>query len=238
VRAVDAGIDLLYWGMMRRPAMARGIRDLFRAGRRDDVRLMIQSMNRAPGLTRRRLTSALRALGTDHAELFCLGWWQGDPWKGVLEQALRAREEGLCRYLAVSGHDRLFLGRVAADPESPFDLVMVRYNAAHVGAERETFPHCGGTRDAGVIAFTATRWGTLLRPLDTATPPLTAAQCYRFALAHPAVHVVLAGPKDGRQLEAALEAVAQGPLEGEELERVRTLGARYYRERPRRGLLG
>ena len=46
---------------------------------------------------------------------------------------------------------------------------MIRYNAAHRGAEREVFP----VTDAigmPVIAYTALRWGALLRPTPDDPP--------------------------------------------------------------------
>jgi hypothetical protein len=71
---------------------------------------------------------------------------------------------------------------------------MLRYSAAHPGAEREVFPLLGDPRP-GVLAFTATRWGTLLKrhPLWNGDPP-SAAECYRYCLAEPAVHIVLTAP--------------------------------------------
>ncbi len=48
-----------------------------------------------------------------------------------------------------------------------------------------------------MIGYTATRWGALIDPKHTPSgePTPRAADCYRFALAHEAVDVVLAGPK-------------------------------------------
>ena len=39
---------------------------------------------------------------------------------------------------------------------------MIRYNAAHRGAEQDIFPHLAA-HDPGVVSYTATRWSYLLR---------------------------------------------------------------------------
>ena len=49
--------------------------------------------------------------------------------------------------------------------------LMVRYNAAHRGAESEVFAALGANRQA-IIAYTATRWGLLLKPLPALGFPL------------------------------------------------------------------
>ena len=51
--------------------------------------------------------------------------------------------------------DRERAGRLAED--SPLDLLMIRYNAAHPGAERDIFPHLA-KRQPHIVAYTATSW--------------------------------------------------------------------------------
>jgi predicted aldo/keto reductase-like oxidoreductase len=83
---------------------------------------------------------------------------------------------------------------------------MIRYNAAHRGAEQDVFP-VTDRRGIPVVAFTAQRWGALRKhtPDDPAgfSPP-TAPAWYRFALAHPSVSVVLMAPGNRRELEEDL----------------------------------
>jgi len=101
---------------------------------------------------------------------------------------------------------------------------MVRYNAAHPGAEDDTFPHIDPGRRS-VVAYTATRWRKLLkRPRGWEGRVPDAGHCYRFCLTEPKVSVVLTGPKTRAMLEANLEAVRQGPLEGDELKWMREFG--------------
>src|SRR5213075_1544839 len=98
--------------------------------------------------------------------------------------------------LAVSCHDRPLASQLVN--ELALDVLMIRYNAAHRGAEKEIFSNFSGHKPA-VVAYTATRWGRLLKPaegLDPMTPP----ECYRFAISNPNVDLVLCGPKSKDEL--------------------------------------
>src|SRR5262249_8265409 len=99
------------------------------------------------------------------------------------------------------------------------DTIIIRYNAAHRGAEREVFPV---TQSLGlpVIAYTALRWGALLRPTpeDPAGFVVPRAPAwYRFVLQHPAVAVTLPAPQTRTELDEDLGVLtAEGPLTNEE----------------------
>jgi hypothetical protein len=77
------------------------------------------------------------------------------------------------------------------------------------------------------VAFTATRWGTLLDPkyLPEGEPVPRAGDCYRFALTHPEVDVCLSGPRDGAELDEALAAVDRGIMAEDEVAWMRRVGA-------------
>jgi hypothetical protein len=103
---------------------------------------------------------------------------------------------------------------------------MVRYNAGHPGAEREVFPLLGDDVEArpGVFAFTATRWGSLLKGAPNEKTP-RATDCYRFALSAPRVDAVITGPKNAHELDEAIEAMQLGPMSEEELAWMKRVGA-------------
>jgi aryl-alcohol dehydrogenase-like predicted oxidoreductase len=122
----------------------------------------------------------------------------------------------------LSTHNRKLAGRLAAD--RAVDGLMIRYNAAHRGAESEIFPHVFG-RGTGILAYTATRWTKLLRPLRSlSAPPLSAGDCYRFVLSHPVVDACLTAPSKLKELEENTAAVRLGPLDEASLARVREFG--------------
>ena len=126
--------------------------------------------------------------------------------------------------MGLTGHNRGLFPRLAAGGE--FDLFHVRYNAAHRGAETETFPHLQSPGAPGLVTYTATRWGQLLKadkmPPGQAPPP--ASDCYRFVMTNPAVNVCLTGPKGREQMKEALRALELGPLSAEDMERMKRIG--------------
>jgi len=227
--AYDHGINYFYWGSIRRPGFARGIRELARRGR-EKIAVAIQSYARWPAAWMRlAVETGLRRLHLDHADVLLLGWYNRRPPQAILDAAQALRERGRVRYLMMSGHERTFFPVMAR--EGIFDLFMVRYNAAHRGAEREVFPALPAPPERpGICAYTATRWGSLLDPART--PPgervPSAADCYRFCLSHPGVDLALCGPADAAQVRTACEALAKGPLSEDELAWMRRIGDHVY----------
>ena len=128
-------------------------------------------------------------------------------------------------------HHRPTFQMLLSDPS--YAAIMVRYNAAHPGAEAEVFPHLAA-HPRGVLAFTATRWGKLLDPRlvppEERTP--TAADCYRFVLSNPSVDAALVGPRNGQELDEALTALDRGPMTADELAWMKRVGAGVRRNTP------
>jgi aryl-alcohol dehydrogenase-like predicted oxidoreductase len=113
------------------------------------------------------LRSALTTLGTGYIDILTLYYVeQAHEWQeitspgGALPYLQDAQRDRVVRRLGVTSHQRRLVARMAAS--GLLDLVMVRYNAAHRGAEREVFPV---TQQLGlpVIAYTALLWGVLPR---------------------------------------------------------------------------
>ncbi len=225
----DYGINGFYWGATRKEGMGDALRNLCRA-ERERIVVMFQTYDRSGFLMRRRHEKGLRTLGIEYADILILGWINKEPVGRWLETAVRLKEEGKVRYLCVSGHKRHILGEMAARPELPFDVYMVRYNAAHTGAEQEVFPLLPEQNPPGIMTYTATRWGQLLSPnrMPPGEEPLTAADCYRFALSNPHVDLCMMGPRSAEELEGGLEALRLGPLSDEEMGRVRWIGAHVH----------
>lgn len=148
-----------------------------------------------------------------------------------MEAALRLKERGRIRHIAVSGHNRSLFQQFARDLR--LQVLMMRYNAAHRGAETEAFPYLErqGEPKAGVVCYTATRWETLIDPRN-APPGLrtpTAVDCYRFVLTNLAVDVCLTGPATAEQMAANLKALDLGPMSDEEMQWMRQVGDNVHR---------
>ncbi len=223
--AFERGCNYFYWGSMRKSGMRDALRNLCGRGLRDDLVIVIQSYSRSAALMETFLEKALKSLSLECADILLLGWYNKAPSARILDRALKIREKGLFRFLALSGHNRSLFPRLARSGD--FDLFHVRYNAAHRGAEREIFPHMEeGEGAPGIVSYTATRWERLLkaRHMPPGEKPLTASDCYRFALTNPAVHVCMCGPKDGSQMKEGLRTLDLGPLTPEEMARVKRAG--------------
>ncbi len=223
-RAFDEhGVNYFYWGSWRRPDFGRGLARLAQR-ERDSIVIVIQTYTRVGGMMRRSLERALRQLGIEAADYVLLGWWNRLPSERILEAARALRGEGKARQLMISCHHRPQIPEYLAHPD--LDAVMVRYNAAHPGAIQDVFPHVPGS-GKGVVSYTNTCWGKLLDPecwpAEESGP--TAADCYRFALSRPEVDLALCGPKNGAELDEALIALERGPMDQEELEWMRRVGA-------------
>lgn len=221
-RAFERGLNLFYWGTRRTPGFGRALRRI--AGRdRTKVVTVVQSYARAPWLIARSLESALRALGLDYTDVLLLGWWNRPPPERILASASELVRRGRARHLMISCHHRPTFPLLARDPR--VGLLMMRYNAAHPGAEREAFPHLPEERP-GVVAYTTTSWGQLL---DPALAPAgervpTGTDCYRFVLSSPHVDACWTGARNADELDAALRALDLGPMDDDELAWMRRVG--------------
>lgn len=228
LRAFDRGVNYWYHGSLLKPGMTGAIRELVAAGRRDELVVVLQSYMRWGMWMERTLHKELKVLGLESADVLLLGWYNGAPWRSVLERAERLREKGLFKHLAISGHHRPAFVDFAADPR--YGILHVRYNAAHPGAEKDIFPHLGASNRPGTVGYTATAWGKLLkgRKMPPGEAALRGRDCYRFVLSNPDFNVCMTGPKDAAQLDESLEALGDGPFSPEELARVRRIGAHVH----------
>jgi aryl-alcohol dehydrogenase-like predicted oxidoreductase len=225
--AFERGCNYFYWGSLRRAGMAQAIKNLCGRGQREKLVIVIQSYARSPFLMELFCDRALASLNLKEAEVLLLGWHNRRPPARLLDRALALKEQGKFRFLGLSGHNRKLFPELAQ--EGIFDVVHVRYNAAHRGAETEVFPALQDKPPEmrpGLVTYTATRWGQLLtqKRMPPGEPAPPAADCYRFALSHPAVDVCMTGPKDLVQMREALRALDLGPLDEAELDRLRRVG--------------
>lgn len=221
--AMDRGVNFFLWtrksGSMRSP-----LRNTMQ-NKRDSVAIMGFATIGFFGTTvRSGAEKLLKELGTDYLDVYLLGWLGvGSAWTNSTESELvHLRESGKVKAIGVSIHDRPRAGKLAES--SPLDLLMIRYNAAHPGAEREIFPHVK-EQSPSIVAYTATSWRRLLkRPKGWDGSVMTAGDCYRFQLSNPHVDIALTGPANRAELEQNLDAVERGPLSEDEARWMRDFG--------------
>jgi aryl-alcohol dehydrogenase-like predicted oxidoreductase len=223
--AFEKGCNYFYLGGgTRRAEMKRAIRNLCRKGLRDSLVIAIQSYARIGYLMEWIFRYNLRSMGLEQADVLVLGWHNRRPFSGLVKRAQNMKAKGLCKFLAMSGHQRSLFPQM--DEEAQFDLFHIRYNAAHRGAEEEVFPQLDKKNRPGIVSYTATRWGQLLNfkkmPPGETVP--SASDCYRFALSNPSVDVCMCGPKNRNEMQEAFPALDLGPLDEEEMARIRRIG--------------
>jgi aryl-alcohol dehydrogenase-like predicted oxidoreductase len=222
--AFERGCNYFYWGSRRKSGMHQAIKNISGQGKRDEMVIVIQSYSRSAFLMEAFFKKALRSLGIDHADVLLLGWHNKPPAQRIVDKALVMKERGTFRFLGLSGHNRKLFPQLAE--EGIFDLFHLRYNAAHRGAEEETFPLLRGEMRPGIVSYTATRWSQLLNPkkMPPGDASPSAVDCYRFVLSNPDVDVCICGPKDTAQMRQALRILELGPLNKDEMERMKRIG--------------
>jgi predicted aldo/keto reductase-like oxidoreductase len=219
--AVASGVNFLNWC-----GMPDGL-SAFIAGlgeRRSQIAVSVQFEARTAAEAKREFEHILAQLRTDFIDVLTFYYVEEpEEWRqiigpgGALEFCAAAQRDGRIRLIGVTSHQRRLAAEMAAS--GLLDLLMIRYNAAHRGAEGEIFPV---TTQHGlpVVVYTCLRWGALLRatpddPPGFIVPPAPA--WYRFALQHPAVAVALMAPENRAELDEDLQVLRQAePLSAEE----------------------
>jgi predicted aldo/keto reductase-like oxidoreductase len=213
IAAIDRGVNYLNWC-----GYPDGLRDAVRrlGSRRREIILAVQFEARSAAPARRELAHLLGELGTDYLDVATYYYVEhADEWNeimapgGAAEVLEEARAAGTLRAIGLTSHQRPLAAEILAGGR--LDLVMIRYNAAHRGAEREVFP-IARKQGLPVVAFTCLRWGALLEPTPDDPPdfaPPAAADCYRFVLAEPTVSVALMAPDDAAELAENLTLLDQ-----------------------------
>ena len=211
----------------RSKEMIKAIRNISKRGDRDKLVVCMMEYTHSSLLGKPHFYKGLKKLGLDYVDALMLGYYPNGPRRQIMNLALGLKEKGVVRHLALSGHSRKLFPKLM---ESPIGIFQVRYNAANSGAEKDVFPFCGGENRPGMISFTATRWGQLLKEskMPPGEVPLTAKECYRFVLSNPAVDVCMTGARNLEMMRENLETLDSGPLTPEEMERIRRIGDHVY----------
>lgn len=221
--AMDRGVNLFLW-TMRASGLKNPLKEAIRTRREEVAVVAYVTIGWFGWGVRRAAESLLTELGTDYLDVMLLGWLGvTSAWTRATQRELEhLRESGKVLAIGASIHNRRRAGQLAA--EGAIDLLMIRYNAAHPGAERDVFPRLRDGRPT-IMAYTATAWRRLLqRPRDWVGPVMTAGDCYRFQLTHPNVDLALTGAASRAEVEENLSALDRGPLSPHEEHWMRQFG--------------
>ena len=201
-RAFRLGIDYFFFYSLGFEGMIEGAASLCRR-HREGVFVATGDESREPTEMVNVRDNALASLGTPELDVFYVEYVSPkDSWDaviGALAEVSEWKARGLVRYVGASAHDRDLAGKIVET--GLVDVLMHRYNMAHRKSE-DTALSKAQAANVPVVAFTCTRWGSLLKghPDWTGRRP-TASECYQFALSHRSVRIAMTAPETIRKLE-------------------------------------
>ncbi len=159
------GVNFFFFYSLNEESVASGFFSMLQQSR-ENIIIATGSTLRTENDLNRFFSSTLKRLGVNVLDVLC-GW----------------QRHGVIRYVGVTTHSRELALRLINDGR--IDVLMHRFNMAHRRATETVFPVA---LEAGVpvVAFTATRWETLLRghPKWRGAVP-TAPNCYQYCLRRP-----------------------------------------------------
>ena len=230
--AFEHGINYLYWGTVRQPEFAKAMRNLEKT-HRDELIFTIQSYSQDPSTIEEEVTTQLKICGVQDFDFLLLGNREQAPDDRYLEVFESLKKKGIVKHMSVSSHNRPLIPKLLEDytnDQSPYELLMFRYNPVHRGAERDVFPYIPATKRPAILTYTSTRWGHLLDPtkMPSGQQPVSAKDCYRYSLRHDFIDIVCVGPGSTEQMREAISALEAGPLDPDELQRIEKIGSHLY----------
>jgi aryl-alcohol dehydrogenase-like predicted oxidoreductase len=211
-RAWSVGVNYFFFYNQTYKSLIQGIR---RIPDRDRIVVATGIEKRDPVAMRAYLDQTLELMGTDMIDIFFAEYVSpseelneivGDG--GALDEIQKWKDEGRVRYVGATSHSRPISTTLLGSGK--IDVLMHRYNMAHRGSEEEVLPYA---KELGipVVAFTCTRWGTLLKGHDECKKRIPgASDCYRFVLNNPAVQVALSAPASEIELSDNLSEFSNG----------------------------
>jgi aryl-alcohol dehydrogenase-like predicted oxidoreductase len=178
---------------------------------------------------RASLERSLERLGVDHLDLIQLhNLVEEDEWQrafardGAVAALFRARDEGLCRHVGITGHGlRIARMHLRSLSEAPFASVLFPYShillrdARYAADVEELLAVCAERSVAAqtIKALARRRWESDAAPRFSWYEPLSEpdalGRAVRFVLDHP--QVFLNTSSDARILRATLEAATAAP---------------------------
>ncbi len=207
--AIDCGVTYVDTARTYRDGEDEKVIGAAIKGKRDDLVLATKTQARDAKDARRELETSLRLLGVDYIDVYQLHYLntpearqQALAPSGAMEMAQKAREEGLIRFIGVTGHD-WFQVQEAVDT-GLFDTVLCWYNCAMSIPERTVF-RAADEHGTGVVIMNASRNDRLFEASDA--PP--SEDFYRYVLSHKSVNVTIMGLRNIERFHRVAKALSE-----------------------------
>lgn len=211
--AQAAGVNYFFFYNLSYTGLLVGLKPIL-AAQRAEVAIATGSLNRNLSDLRQYLDRVRRHLDTDVVDVFFAEYVSPaddmEQVQAVLEGLHDWKQKGLIRYVGATVHSQPLALKLIKGRQC--EVLMHRYNMAHRSAEETVLP-AAIEAELPVVAFTCTRWGSLLKghpEWQAATPRAT--DCYRFSLQHPAIRMALTAPATRAQLEENLSVLRAAKL--------------------------
>lgn len=214
--ALERGIQFLNW-CGTPDALSQVIGEL--GSRRAQVKVCVQCEARTARDAQAELKQIMQELRIPAIDILTFyyveelsEWAEISGPGGALEYCRAAQRAGEVNMLGLTTHQRSLAAKAAQS--GLLDLLMIRYNAAHRGAETDVF----AVTDAlglPVVVYTCLRWGALLRSTPADPPGFVVPRApawYRFVLQNPSVAVALMAPNKRHELDEDLSVLAMPAL--------------------------
>lgn len=229
--AFDYGCNYFNWGTFikgRSGEMKKAIKNIISNGKRDGLFLGMLTYAHNSLLTDFFFKRGLKALGTEYADLLILGYYSDRPPQKIIDHALKLKEQGLVRFLGLTSHNRLIFPELAK--ENIFDVFHIRYNAVHRGAVEDCFPYIEKENKPGIVSFTATSWGQLLKSsqIPEGIKKPEASDCYRYVLSNADVDLCMMGARNSKQMAENLKVLEMAAMSEDELRWMEEVGDYIY----------
>jgi len=208
-KALDAGVNYMDTARAYRDGEDEKVIGTAIKGQRDRLILATKTNKRDAKNARIDLETSLRLLGVDYIDIYQLHHLNTKGERdqalapgGALEMAQKARDEGLIRFIGVTGHDWVEIQH--AVDTGFFDTVLCWYNCAMKTPEATVFP-AADKHNTGVVIMNASRNDRLFGDSDAPSPE----QFYRYVLSHRSVNLTIIGLRDVERFHRIAEALSE-----------------------------
>ena len=227
--AFNSGINYFFFYNFNYQSFLDGLKPIL-AAQREKVLVTSGSTQRDINNLRQYLEQIRQRLNVDVVDVFFTEYISPEDnmnqVQTVLDELSSWKEKELIRYVGATTHNRPIALELIQSKAC--DVLMHRYNMAHRKAEENVLP-AAFQAEIPVVAFTCTRWGSLLKGhpnWEDETP--TAADCYRYALNHQAVNLALTAPQSPQELAENLSILDASSLSPSEINHWRKYGDLIY----------